>query len=73
MSRTISDLSPKEREISNFIAQGLIPKEIAEKLGISTYTVRNHLKSIYRKLDIKRSGQLVAMVVRAEFVAGAAS
>ena len=34
------------------LAQGLPPQRIAKKLHLATNTVRNHLKSIFLKLDV---------------------
>jgi DNA-binding NarL/FixJ family response regulator len=45
-------LSPREREVLAELAQGQPPQRIAKKLHLSTNTVRNHLKSIFLKLDV---------------------
>jgi NarL family two-component system response regulator LiaR len=47
------DLTERENEILVLLAQGLLYKEIAERTGISTFTVKNHLKNIYRKLHVQ--------------------
>lgn len=44
-------LTPREKEILSFIRQGFLSKEIADRLGISIYTVHNHRKNILAKLD----------------------
>ena len=44
-------LTKREKEILNFIRQGLLTKEIANKLGLSIYTINNHRKNILAKLD----------------------
>lgn len=50
-------LSPREREILEFMVKGLIKKEIADQLKLSYHTVDNHLRSIYNKLHVHtRSG-----------------
>lgn len=46
-------LTPKKIEICDLIKEGLPDKSIAIKLNISTYTVSNHLKNIYKRLGSK--------------------
>jgi DNA-binding NarL/FixJ family response regulator len=45
-------LTEREREVLVLLAQGLTNKEIAEKLIITTNTVKRHLKAIFEKLDV---------------------
>jgi DNA-binding NarL/FixJ family response regulator len=45
-------LSEREREVLSLVARGLRANEVATLLKISHHTVRDHLKSIYRKLDV---------------------
>lgn len=45
-------LSKREKEILEMIAKGLLYKEIADSLFISTETVRKHVKHIYDKLHV---------------------
>ncbi len=49
---TDSRLTSRETEVLELIAEGLINKEIAGKLCISEKTVKNHVASIFRKLDV---------------------
>ena len=48
-------LSPTELEIARARASGIKPKEIAVQRGLSYGTVRVHLRSVYRKLQIHSS------------------
>ena len=46
-------LSPREKEIVTLVAEGYINKEIADKLGLSVFTVTTHRKNISQKLGIR--------------------
>jgi LuxR family maltose regulon positive regulatory protein len=52
-------LSARERELLQLLAAGLSTPEIATQLFITAGTVRNHLKSIYRKLAVHSRLQAV--------------
>lgn len=49
----VVNLSQRETSVAQLIAEGLANKEIADRLGISTETVRGHLKNIYEKLHVR--------------------
>ncbi len=53
-------LTPREVEIAILVGDGLEDADIAQRLFISSSTVKNHLKSIYKKLDVHSRTQLVA-------------
>ncbi len=55
----IDKLSPREKEVMEQMAKGLIYKEIASVLGISMETVRTHLHNVYRKLKVKSGTEAV--------------
>ncbi|SEF82804.1 response regulator transcription factor [Marinobacterium lutimaris] len=46
-------LTVREREVLKLIARGASRKQIARELDISTYTANDHVKSIYKKLNIR--------------------
>lgn len=48
----LQELSPREREILEHLAKGLLYKEISAELGISQETVRKHVYNIYEKLHV---------------------
>ncbi len=62
-------LTPREWEIAYRISLGDRVGALAEDLGISKNTVRNHLKSIFRKLQIRSQTQLVRRIRRAGEIA----
>jgi DNA-binding NarL/FixJ family response regulator len=57
-------LSPREEELLQHIADGLATSEVAEKMFISQKTVKNHLASIYEKLQARDRTQAVLMAVK---------
>ncbi len=52
-------LSSKEMEIWILLAEGMINKEIADKLRISPNTVKNHLQNIYIKLHVQNRSEAI--------------
>lgn len=61
-------LSPREMEILLLITQGASNKEIAYTLGISRQTVKNHMSSVLRKLDVEDRTQAAVMALRRGWV-----
>jgi two-component system, NarL family, response regulator DegU len=57
-------ISKREVEVLQLIAEGLSTPEVADKLFISVKTVKNHLASIYQKLDSRDRTQAVLRAVR---------
>jgi NarL family two-component system response regulator LiaR len=52
------NLTPRELDVLRCIAQGMSNKQVAQKLSISTTTVRSHVSNILRKLDVENRTQL---------------
>lgn len=52
-------LAPRERQILDCLAQGMVPKEVAAELSISYETVRDYLKGIYQKLQVRSQTEAV--------------
>jgi DNA-binding CsgD family transcriptional regulator len=46
-------LTPREQQVAAFLVQGIQEKEIAGRLRLHPGTVRNHMKTLYRKLDVE--------------------
>ncbi len=46
-------VSRRENEVLQLLSQGLLYKEIGDKLNISTGTVRQHIHKIYEKLHVQ--------------------
>jgi DNA-binding NarL/FixJ family response regulator len=52
-------LSPREKTIVKLLVEGKTPKEIADLLYISVFTVRRHRDNILRKLNLKKLADLI--------------
>ncbi|WP_313894070.1 helix-turn-helix transcriptional regulator [Psychrobacillus sp.] len=53
------ELSKREKDVLYFITKGFSTKEVATSLCISTYTVQDHLKSIFYKTDVSSRRELI--------------
>jgi PAS domain S-box-containing protein len=58
-------LTRREAEIVESIANGLAVASVARSLRISPNTVRNHLKSVFRKLGVRSQAELLSRLIRA--------
>lgn len=58
-SRVFADLSEREMELLALMAQGRSNQEIAEQLGLTLKTVRNHVSNIFSKLQVADRAQAV--------------
>lgn len=58
---SLDELTPREREVLDIVAQGLDNYAIAARLGISEKTVRNHVSVIFSKLETTSRAQAVAL------------
>lgn len=59
----LARLSAREGEIARLVGSGKQNKEIAYIAGISEFTVENHLRRIYRKLDVRNRAAMTAMLL----------
>jgi DNA-binding NarL/FixJ family response regulator len=58
------DLKERERDILRLIVEGLLKKEIADRLGIGIHTVDTHMRAIYRKLQVTTRAAAVAKTLQ---------
>jgi DNA-binding NarL/FixJ family response regulator len=63
-SRDTGALTHRELEIITLLSGGARPQEIGESLFISPKTVKNHLTSVYAKLEVRSASQAVAEAYR---------
>ncbi|MEP7169982.1 MAG: helix-turn-helix transcriptional regulator [Bacteroidota bacterium] len=58
------DLTTREQEVLELIADGLTDDDIAKKLGISIHTVNTHRKKILSKLDANNVASMIRKAMR---------
>ena len=61
-------LTPKEKEVLALLADGNSYKMVADKLGISYFTVNSHIKKIYEKLHVHSLGEAVSLAFKNKIV-----
>ena len=57
-------ITPREKEVLQMVAQGLINREVAERLGISVRTVEAHRARLREKLGLRTVSDLVRYAIR---------
>ncbi len=65
------ELSDREKQVAAHLAAGLRVAGVAKELCISEVTVRNHLRSIFSKLDVHSQNELVELLRRSPEILGA--
>ena len=55
----LGDLTPRERDVLSLISLGLPDAEIADRLGLTRSTIRNHLSTLYSKINVKNRGSAI--------------
>jgi DNA-binding NarL/FixJ family response regulator len=62
------ELTPREREVLQLIAEGYTSKEIAEMLSVSVKTVQAHRTSLMQKLDLHDRGDLIKYAIQKKII-----
>jgi len=62
--KTKEGLTPREKEVLSLLTKGSTNKELAKALFISEKTVKSHLNSIFRKLNVSRRLQAILYAIR---------
>ncbi len=61
-----SSLTAREQEVVTGLVDGLSYKLIADRLGVTIETVRQHIKKIYRKLQVNSKAEVITRSLRGE-------
>ncbi len=56
------ELTPRQASVARLVADGLTNEEIAQQLGISRFTARNHVEQVLEKLDVSSRARVAALV-----------
>ncbi len=62
------NLTSREKEVLKYLSDGLSYKMVADKLGISYFTVNSHIRKIYEKLHVHSLGEAVSLALRNKIV-----
>jgi DNA-binding NarL/FixJ family response regulator len=54
-----ASLTAREREVLDLMAEGLLYKEAADRMGLSVDTIRAHLRNIYKKLRVRNRTEAI--------------
>jgi DNA-binding NarL/FixJ family response regulator len=54
-------LTPRETEVLTYLSKGFTIKEIAGLIGIKWFTVNDHIKAIYRKLNVSSRAEAAVL------------
>ena len=54
-------LTPRESEVLTYLSKGFTIKEIADLMGIRWFTVNDHIKSIYKKLNVSSRAEAAVL------------
>ena len=70
ISRRLASLTPRERQVLDLVAAGMLNKQIAAQLGAAEKTIKVHRGRIMGKMQVRTATALVGLLSRAELAAG---
>ncbi|MFZ4651167.1 MAG: response regulator transcription factor, partial [Rubrivivax sp.] len=60
----LGHLTPRETEVLTYLSKGFTIREISELLGIRWFTVNDHIKAIYRKLNVSSRAEAAVLATK---------
>jgi DNA-binding CsgD family transcriptional regulator len=61
-------LTPRERAVTGLVCSGLSTREVAARLHLAEHTVQDHLKSVITRTGVRSRRELVATILRREYL-----
>jgi len=65
LKHPLGSLTPREREVLSYLAEGIGRREVAERMHLSAHTVRSHLQNLMGKLGVHTTLEAVALARQA--------
>jgi DNA-binding NarL/FixJ family response regulator len=69
-ARRMPPLTPREQEVLEMLVEGMTNPEIADALFLSAHTIDCHVRSLFRKLDVRTRTAAVVIALRLGLVDG---
>lgn len=64
----VAEITPREKEVLELVAEGQSTKQIADKLGISIRTVESHRINMLKKLEVSNSAELIRKSIQLNLI-----
>jgi len=61
---SVYGLTPREYEVARAIGDGLVTRDIAERLGITDGTVKQHTNRVFRKMSVNNRSEALAIIAK---------
>lgn len=65
---TVSELTPREIQVLELVAEGYSTKQVADKLGIGTRTVESHRVNMLKKMKVNNTAELVKKAIEMKII-----
>ena len=62
LRETLTNFSAREKDVTRLLKEGLVNSAIAERLGLTAKTVRNYRNTVYGKLRVHNTDELLTVL-----------